>query len=50
MWGSDWPVCRLRGEYAEWRRAALTLTAGLGDGARAAIYGGTANNFYDLGL
>ena len=50
MWGSDWPVCRLRGEYAEWRKAALALTADLGDGARAAIFGGTANNFYDLGL
>ena len=50
MWGSDWPVCRLRGEYAEWRKAALALTAGLDDGARAAIFGGTANNFYDLGL
>ncbi|MGB2487045.1 MAG: amidohydrolase family protein [Candidatus Puniceispirillaceae bacterium] len=50
MWGSDWPVCRLRGEYAEWREAALALTAGLGDAAIAAIFGGTANNFYDLGL
>jgi L-fuconolactonase len=50
MWGSDWPVCRLRGEYAEWRKAALELTAGLGDAAQAAIYSGTANNFYDLGL
>ena len=50
MWGSDWPVCRLRGEYAEWRKAALALTASLGDAARAAIFGGTANNFYDLGL
>jgi L-fuconolactonase len=50
MWGSDWPVCRLRGEYAEWRKAALALTADLGDAARAAIFGGTANNFYDLGL
>ena len=50
MWGSDWPVCRLRGEYAEWRKAALALTASLDDAARAAIFGGTANNFYDLGL
>jgi L-fuconolactonase len=50
MWGSDWPVCRLRGEYADWRKAALELTAGLCDVERAAIYGGTANNFYDLGL
>ena len=23
MWGSDWPVCRLAGEYMEWRDAAL---------------------------
>jgi len=50
MWGSDWPVCRLRGEYADWRNSAFELTAGLNDVERAAIYGGTANNFYDLGL
>jgi L-fuconolactonase len=48
MWGSDWPVCRLRGEYADWLEAAETLTAGLDDGARAAIWGGTASGFYRL--
>ena len=50
MWGSDWPVCRLRGEYGDWRAAALALTATLSDGDKAAIYGRTANRFYDLGL
>jgi len=50
MWGSDWPVCRLAGEYADWRNAALDLTAGCSDAEQAAIYGGTANSFYDLGL
>ena len=50
MWGSDWPVCRLAGEYMEWRDAALELTAGLSDANRAAIYGQTASRFYDLGL
>ena len=50
MWGSDWPVCRLAGEYMEWRDAALELTAGLSDADRAAIYGQTASRFYDLGL
>ena len=50
MWGSDWPVCRLAGEYADWHSAAQALTAGLGDSEKAAIYGQTANRFYDLGL
>ena len=50
MWGSDWPVCRLAGEYTEWRAAALELTAGCSDAERRAIYGGTAQNFYDLDL
>ena len=48
MWGSDWPVCRLRGEYADWRAAALALTAHLPDADRAAIFGGTAARFYRL--
>lgn len=48
MWGSDWPVCRLRGEYADWRAAALELTAGLSDVDRALVYGGTAAGFYGL--
>jgi L-fuconolactonase len=49
MWGSDWPVCRLRAEYGDWRRAAKALTAGLGAGAEARIYGGTAAEFYGIG-
>jgi L-fuconolactonase len=48
MWGSDWPVCRLRGEYADWRAAALSLTEGLDDVDRALIYGGTAAGFYGI--
>lgn len=48
MWGSDWPVCRLRGEYADWRRAAESLTAGLDDVDRALVFGGTAAGFYGL--
>lgn len=50
MWGSDWPVCRLAGEYMDWRDAALELTAACSDSDKAAIYGQTANRFYDLGL
>ncbi|MBC2836565.1 amidohydrolase family protein [Paragemmobacter straminiformis] len=48
MWGSDWPVCRLRGEYADWHAAAQTLTADLTDVDRALIFGGTASSFYGL--
>lgn len=48
MWGSDWPVCRLRGEYADWHAAAVTLTDGLSDIDRTLIFGGTAAGFYGL--
>lgn len=48
MWGSDWPVCRLRGEYAGWRQAALDLTAHLSAPDRARVFGGTAAAFYRL--
>ena len=50
MWGSDWPVCRLAGEYGEWHKAAQALTASASTAEQAMIYGGTANQFYDLGL
>ena len=29
MWGSDWPVCRLRAEYSEWVNSAQNLTYNL---------------------
>ena len=48
MWGSDWPVCRLRASYDDWRAAARTLTAGLRPDAQARIFGGTAAEFYGL--
>ena len=48
MWGSDWPVVRLRCEYAEWHDAALSLTKGMSDDDLAQIYGDTAREFYDI--
>lgn len=48
MWGSDWPVCRLRCDYADWHGMAQTLTAHLPEADRARIYGGTAAAFYAL--
>ena len=48
MWGSDWPVCRLRAEYEVWHKAAQDLTADLSPAAKARIYGDTAAEFYRL--
>ncbi|SEA58418.1 amidohydrolase family protein [Rubrimonas cliftonensis] len=49
MWGSDWPVVRLRAEHGDWLAAAEALTAGLSEPDRARVFGGTAAAFYGLG-
>ncbi|MDE3122280.1 MAG: amidohydrolase family protein [Paracoccaceae bacterium] len=48
MWGSDWPVLRLRAEYEDWHAMALSLTDHLTEAERARIFGGTAAEFYRL--
>lgn len=48
MWGSDWPVLNLVGDYARWREVSAELSKDLSDQERAAIYGGNAIKFYDL--
>lgn len=49
MFGSDWPVCRLAGEYAEVINAARTVLAELlPPGAHAAVFGGNARAFYRI--
>lgn len=50
MWGSDWPVVRLRAEYQDWRLAAMELTAELPSDGQARIFGGTAVEFYRLAV
>lgn len=49
MWGSDWPVCRLKREYGDWHALAQQLTVGLSESERAEVFGGTAARFYRLG-
>jgi L-fuconolactonase len=50
MFGSDWPVAILAGDYQKvWEETAIAL-ADLDPGDRAAILGGTANRVYRLGL
>jgi L-fuconolactonase len=48
MWGSDWPVLNLNGNYAAWMAATERLLADLSDTEREAIFGGTARVFYGL--
>jgi L-fuconolactonase len=48
MWGSDWPVCRLRAEYDTWLGAARQLTGHLSLADQKQVYGGTAESLYGL--
>jgi L-fuconolactonase len=48
MFGSDWPVCLLAASYGEVMDALDGALSGLGDPARAKIYGGNAVAFYRL--
>jgi L-fuconolactonase len=50
MFGSDWPVAILAGDYAGVFSATKQCIAHLSAGEQAAILGETANRFYNLGL
>lgn len=50
MWGSDWPVLNLAGDYPQWLALTQALLVDLDDTARDAIMGGTAARFYGLEL
>ncbi|WP_322048469.1 amidohydrolase family protein [Paraburkholderia sp. J67] len=50
MWGSDWPVLNLNGDYARWHACAQRLLAHLDVRERAAIFGGNAAAFYRLNI
>ncbi len=50
MWGSDWPVCRLRGEYRDWFQTARALTDYLSPEDKSRVFEGTASEAYRLGV
>jgi L-fuconolactonase len=50
MWGSDWPVLNLAGDYARWHSVTTELLSGLSQAERDDIFGGTAARFYGLTL
>jgi L-fuconolactonase len=48
MWGSDWPVLNLNGDYLLWHSIATLLLSPLSDAERDAVFGGNAAAFYRL--
>lgn len=46
MWGSDWPVLGLAGDYGAWLDQARELTASAGPAGQAEIFAGAARRFY----
>jgi len=48
MWGSDWPVLNLAGDYVRWLSAAQTLAAALTPMERDSLFSGTACMFYGV--
>ena len=46
LWGSDWPVLNLAGDYERWLEASQTLLADLTEDDKAAIFGGNAARIY----
>jgi L-fuconolactonase len=48
MWGSDWPVLNVAGEYTQWFGIADSFTKHLSADDRAQVFGGTAARFYGI--
>jgi len=48
IWGSDWPVLNLAGNYASWIAVSESLLDGLNESDRRAIFGLNARRFYRI--
>jgi L-fuconolactonase len=48
LWGSDWPVVTLRGDYGHWLALAKTYTRALAPAFEDHVFGGNARRFYRL--
>ena len=48
MWGSDWPVLTLAGDYAGWVAVSESLIGGLPPDDQARVWHGNASSFYGL--
>jgi L-fuconolactonase len=49
MFGSDWPVANLAGDYAKVWRETNAVLSDLAEADRAAVFGDTARDFYRIG-
>ena len=50
IWGSDWPVLNLNGNYVEWLSTVKKWLVSQSKQSQSAILGQNANHFYRLGL
>jgi L-fuconolactonase len=48
IWGSDWPVLNLAGDYESWHRLVGEFLSGMNDTEREKIMGGNAAQFYRI--
>lgn len=48
MWGSDWPVLELAGDYQTWFEACQAMTSHLTSSLQKNIYGNNAKRIYNL--
>ncbi|MDX1470267.1 MAG: amidohydrolase family protein, partial [Flavobacteriaceae bacterium] len=48
MFGSDWPVCLVAGEYHEVKEIAEKAVSGFSDSEQSAFWEENAVKFYDL--
>jgi L-fuconolactonase len=48
LWGSDWPVCKLRTNYMDWFNTAQNLTNNLSLDQKQNIFYENAIKFYKL--
>ena len=48
MFGSDWPVLNLAGDYQGWVQMATDLTSAMSDNDKARFWGETAAGFYNV--
>ncbi len=48
MWGSDWPVLTLVGDYADWITVSEACIGQLSADEQAQVWRGTAQRFYDI--
>lgn len=48
MWGSDWPVLNLAGDYLQWHAVSDELLGALSEAERAGIRGANAAAFYGI--